>query len=215
MHMAKPKLLDLFTGTGSVSRAAEELGYDVRTLDIDAKCHPDICADILDFAYRDAFTPGEFDVVWSSPPCQTFSCARWTNVGRNDYTAESLARDMLEIGVPILRRTQEIIAYLQPRVWFIENPYTGRMKNFIPEPPAVFDYCMFGFSYRKRTAIWSNAALQSRLCDGSHKVDGRHPMTAIGSSKTQAGQGGGTSTKGRYAIPKDLVVQLLGRAMQT
>ena len=35
-----PRLLDLFTGTGSVARVAEELGYEVHTLDIDRRCKP-------------------------------------------------------------------------------------------------------------------------------------------------------------------------------
>ena len=44
-HRNKPRLLDLFTGTGSVARVAEELGYEVHTLDIDRRCKPDLCVD--------------------------------------------------------------------------------------------------------------------------------------------------------------------------
>ena len=47
------------------------------------------------------------------------------------------------------------------------------------------------------------------MCDKSHLVNGRHKLTAIGSSKTQAGQGGGSSKSGRYAIPENLVIYLL------
>ena len=56
------RLLDLFTGSGSVARAAEELGYEVTSLDIDEKCEPDICADILEFDYTQ-YAPGSFDVI--------------------------------------------------------------------------------------------------------------------------------------------------------
>ena len=66
----------------------------------------------------------------------------------------------------------------------MENPYTGSMKDYITEKPAVFDYCMFGFEYRKRTAIWSNTNLESVMCDKSHLINGRHQQTAIGASKT-------------------------------
>ena len=84
------------------------------------------------------------------------------------------------------------------------------MKNYITDTRMyVFDYCMFGFDYRKRTAIWSNKQLVSKRCDGSHLVNGSHKMTAIGTSKTQAGQGGESSKEGRYAIPKELVCYLL------
>ena len=96
-HRNKPRLLDLFTGTGSVARVAEELGYEVHTLDIDRRCKPDLCVDVLEFDYANAFEPGYFDVVWASPPCHTFSCARKCNIGRyvkgEMCTRETLTRD--------------------------------------------------------------------------------------------------------------------------
>lgn len=213
--MDKPRLLDMFTGTGSVAKVAEELGYEVHTLDIDPKCKPDICADILEFDYESAFVPGYFDVVFASPPCDTFSAARRSNIGRKVkgeiMTAETLLRDTLNLGVPILRKCQEIINFLQPKMWFIENPFTGAMKNYITDKPVIYDYCMYGFGYRKRTAIWSNTELPGNMCDRSHLINGKHRCTAIGTSKTQQGQGGGGSKHGRYAIPRDLIVELLSR----
>lgn len=209
----RPRLLDMFTGTGSVARVAEDLGYEVHTLDVDSRCKPDICADILEFDYESAFVPGYFDVVFASPPCETFSCARRSNIGRKVHgslmTSERLISDMEEIGLPILRKTQEIINFLQPKMWFIENPFTGAMKNYITESPTVFDYCMYNFPYKKSTAIWSNVELQGCRCDRSHLINGRHRCTAIGTSKSQPGQGGGGSKHGRYAIPRDLIVELL------
>ena len=209
------KLLDLFTGTGSIAKVARELGYEVVSLDIDPKCNPDICADITEFDYQSQFEPGSFDIIWASPPCQTFSCARKCNIGRHVkgelMTQETLARDVNELGVPILRRTQEIIEFLQPKAWYLENPYTGSMKSYIDQKPYIFDYCMFDFDYRKRTAVWSNLVLESKMCDKSHLVNGRHLRTAIGSSKTQPGQGGSRSKGGRYSVPADLVRYLLAK----
>jgi len=210
--MSKPRLLDLFTGSGSVAKVAKELGYEVVTLDIDPRCKPTIVADVLYWDYR-VFAPNHFDVIWCSIPCETFSAARRSNIGRKVkgeiMTPETLTRDTEQIGVPILRKTQEILEYLNPKVWFIENPYSGSMKSYIEQPPTVFDYCMFGFGYRKRTAIWSNQTLRNCLCDKSHLVNGRHAQIAIGSNKHQQGQGGGSSKHVRYAIPRDLLVYLL------
>ena len=209
------KLLDLYTGTGSVSKIASEMGFEVVTLDIDSRCKPDLCVDVLDFDYESAFKKGSFDVVWASPDCRMFSRARQCNIGREVkgemFTREGLERDLVEKGLPVLRRTEEIIEYLSPSAYFIENPATGRMKDYIEQDKKrfVFDYCMYGFPYRKRTHVWSNLDLEDVLCDKSHLVDGKHEMSAIGSCKTQRGQGGGNSKKERDSIPPLLVRQLL------
>ena len=65
------QLLDLFSGGKSVTRVAESLGYTVTTLDIDKNTNPTVCANVLDFDYQSHFKPGDFDVVWASPPCDT------------------------------------------------------------------------------------------------------------------------------------------------
>ena len=46
----------------------------------------------------------------------------------------------------------------------------------------------------------------------NHLINGRHAMTAIGTSKTQQGQGGGGSKHGRYSIPRNLIVELLNQS---
>ena len=98
------KLLDLFTGTGSVRVAAEALGYEVTSLDIDPRCNPDFVADITLFDYT-VWNLGEFDVVWSSPPCLYFSAARRSNLGRmvkgEIMTKETLLRDTEMHGAPL------------------------------------------------------------------------------------------------------------------
>ena len=86
----------MFTGTGSVKVVAEALGYEVTSLDIDPRCNPDVVADITLFDYT-VWSPGEFDVVWTSPPCLYFSAARRSNLGRmvkgEIMTKETLLRD--------------------------------------------------------------------------------------------------------------------------
>ena len=153
--MSQPVLLDLFSGTHSVGKVARELGYDVVSLDL---ADATICCDVLQWDCS-VYPVGYFDVVWASPPCETFSSVRRSNIGRNGYTRESIERDMLERGVPILRKTEEIIRYFQPRLWFIENPQTGKMKDFIDPSVNYYDvdYCKYtDWGYRKRTRIWTN-----------------------------------------------------------
>jgi len=91
------RLLDLFTGTQSVAKVARELGFDVLTLDINPACKADITMCITEWDYT-SFPSGHFDIIWASPPCQTFSCARKCNIGRNVngevMTHETLQRDL-------------------------------------------------------------------------------------------------------------------------
>ena len=50
-------LLELFSGTKSVGRAFEALGWEVTSLDADATTRPSICADIREWDYR-TYPPG-------------------------------------------------------------------------------------------------------------------------------------------------------------
>ena len=93
-----------------------------------------ICCNILEWDYKAAFSVGHFDIIWASPPCNTFSKMRLSNVGRYGVTMETIQQDISLIGLPILRRTEEIIDYFKPSLYFIENPQTGRMKDYIDRP---------------------------------------------------------------------------------
>ena len=108
------RVLELFSGTGSVGKVAKELGWTVVSLDLK---NADIETNILDWNYKQ-YNPHDFDIIWSSPPCHTFSKMRESNFGRKlrehhgeVFTRELLNRDIEEKGLPILRRTEEIIDY--------------------------------------------------------------------------------------------------------
>ena len=147
------KLLELFSGTKSVGKVADQLGYEVTSLDLkDA----DIYCNILDWDYT-VYPPKYFDVIWASSPCGTFSFMRTIHIGRNGYATETSQRDIDNIGLPILRQTEKIIDYFKPIYYFIENPQTGRMKGYIDKPFYDVDYCKYsGWGYKKRTRIWTN-----------------------------------------------------------
>ena len=88
------RLLELFSGTGSVGRAFEALGWEVTSLDLEGE--PTIKCDILDWDHT-AFPPGHFQVVWASPVCCEFSLTRRPR--------------RLEEGDRLVLRTLELIDY--------------------------------------------------------------------------------------------------------
>ena len=102
--MKSPRLLELFSGTGSVGKVAKGLpeGFEVTSVDINKKANPTILTDILKWDYKQ-FEPGHFDVIWASPPCNTFSHMVMCQIGRpcKEYPGEVWSKEL------ILRRQEE------------------------------------------------------------------------------------------------------------
>ena len=117
------KVLELFSGSGSVSKVCKEFGYDVVSLDIEFEATHKM--NILDFDYKQ-YKPDEFNIVWGSPPCTYYSALQTSWVGKKKkdgeiYTIEKLTQDLADSD-KLVERTFEIIKYFNPELWFVENP---------------------------------------------------------------------------------------------
>jgi site-specific DNA-cytosine methylase len=72
------KVLELFAGSRSVGKVANQLGWEVFSSDFEAFEGIDYQIDILKFDVSKV--PFKPDIIWASPPCTGFSVAA---IGRN------------------------------------------------------------------------------------------------------------------------------------
>jgi len=165
------KVLELFSGSGSVAKVCDLLGYDVVSLDIEFEATHKV--DILEFDYKQ-YKPNEFQYIFASPPCTYYSSLAkvWIGKEKKDglYTIENYNKN-LEDSDKLVERTLEIINYFKPKLWFMENPQTGTLKTreVVKDLPFYdVDYCMYSdWGYRKRTRIWTNKKdFNAKKCDG-------------------------------------------------
>lgn len=153
------KLLELFAGSRSIGKVANEIGYEVISSDIEPFEDIDYVVDILEFDYTKVhFIP---DIIWASPPCEGFSVAC---IGRNWVSGKEFEpkTDSARLGISLAIKTIEIINHykkINPNlIFYIENP-RGKlrkapfMQEFIRH---TVTYCQYGDDRMKPTDIWTN-----------------------------------------------------------
>jgi len=224
------KLLELFSGTGSWGK--EAIDYEVISVDINdykGKFSPTHKIDILKFDYKQ-YDKDSFDIITASPPCVYYSILQqiWIGKKKKDgiFTQEKYEK-CLELADSWVKKTLEIIDYFKPRLWFIENPQSGKLKERIFMKGIPFydvDYCMYSnWGYRKRTRIWTNkkdykGKLCNKKCGNMVKIGKKHiHKKNCGNAKLQKitrehyqkkSEGGGTKLFDRYRIPPVLINSL-------
>ena len=106
------KILELFKGSGSITKYYEGTDNEVISLDFEKKYEPDICCDIMDWNYKE-YPVGYFDIIWASPECKVYSSMNIMNIGENQRykTKEDLINKQKEDS-KFINRTIEIIDYL-------------------------------------------------------------------------------------------------------
>ena len=161
-------MLDLFSGTGSMSAMASQLGFTITTVDSREECRPDYCVDVRDWKYKSA---GVFDWVHMSPPCTEYSMLK-TRGTRDLTTANEVSMKS--------RTILEYFLKLNPKMVFtVENPSSSLLQHQDAVkglPVHETSYCAYGFPYRKQTKIWSNiAGLRLKTCEGHCFWGKTHP----------------------------------------
>ena len=219
------KILDLFSGTGSITKTMQEIFGDceVVSVDIDPKFEPTIVSDILKLDYKSLWKPGHFDLVWVSPPCTMYSRAR--TLAPRDYGMSDR----------FVKRGMAIVEYLRPKIFAMENPAAGlRLRPFMRRWDRyvnTLDYCQYStpetgdtYMYKKPTCIWTNNKdFSPKRCGAGQRCDyfdgRRHFVT---SQKGPSSRVGGAapvrgSVKGEnvYQVPQALIRDIFGPAIAT
>lgn len=159
------RVVELFAGTRSVSKAFERRGIETHSIELDTR-HPDIdwYADISQITAQDIVDRfGIPDVLWASPPCQSYSVAA---IGYHRYKGEDgelkpkteFARTSDKLLLHVLDIINDLTKMNHRMIWFIENPRAGmrKMRCMQQLPRYTVCYCKYGFPYQKATDIWTN-----------------------------------------------------------
>ena len=160
------RVLELFKGSGSITKYFENTNNEVISLDIVPKYLPTICCDIMEWDYKE-YPVGHFDIIWASPECKIFSMLQNTHIGRKWKDKEEL-QTQRDIHSKFIKKTIEIIRYFKPTDYFIENPLYSKIWNYVDDDYkndfVIVDYCYFGYRYKKPTKILTNKKLENKRC---------------------------------------------------
>jgi len=204
------KVLELFAGSRSIGKAAESLGYEVYSSDLNEFEGIDYPIDILEFDISKV--PFKPDIIWASPPCTTYSIAaishhRPHNKPLSDFAIKS---------DNMVKKTISIIQEFNPKYWYIENPRGMLRKQTFMQglPRTTVWYCTYGDKRAKPTDIWTNNLRSVFNPDGWQPrpecFNGNkncHHESAPRGSKT-----GTQGLKGNYErskIPNELCLEIL------
>jgi site-specific DNA-cytosine methylase len=199
-------VLELFAGSRSVGKAAEELGMRVYSSDITQFGGIDYVVDILDLDVREVMMIP--DVIWASPPCTSYSIAAISHHrnGQEPKTEFAKKSDLM------IAKVHEIIDYFTEKnpdlVYYIENPRGMlRKMDFMRRHPIrhTVTYCQYGDTRMKPTDIWTNDLRWNPrpMCKNGAPC---HEPAPRGS---RTGTQGRTNNHERSKIPHDLCLEIL------
>ena len=83
--------------------------------------------------------------VIANPVCTEFSIAKGFHINGD-----------LEKGMFLVNHCLRIIKECNPTFWLIENPATGKLKDFLGKPGFIYQPWEFGSPWTKKTALWGN-----------------------------------------------------------
>lgn len=156
------KVLELFAGTRSISKAFEARGHETFSIEWsedfeNISLRADVSTVTADMILERFGRP---DVIWASPDCTTFSIAGISHHRRKNPETGNLdpVSDYAKFCDEVDQHVLDLIRALKPRFWFIENPRGGMRKMVWMKgiPRYTVTYCQYGDKRMKPTDIWTN-----------------------------------------------------------
>ena len=89
--------------------------------------------------------------IIANPVCTEFSIATGFHK-QGDY----------DKGLFLVRECQRIIEEANPVFWVIENPASGRLKNYLGAPTMTYEPWHYGSPWTKKTALWGKFNIPPR-----------------------------------------------------
>ena len=192
------KVLDLWCGTKSATKAFEDAGCEIVSVDIDPKFNPTICKDIMEVTVEELAALGPFAFAWASPDCRVYSIANLHSRHFKDgvpITDEARAQNQR------VKHTLYLLENLAP-LWALENP-RGMLRTqlFMNRYPRVtISYCQYGDHRMKPTDLWGKFPMmwQSRpMCSPGDSCHVSSPRGAAAGTQNQ-------SRRQRIQVPYEL-----------
>jgi site-specific DNA-cytosine methylase len=200
-------VLELFAGSKSIGTQAENLGYNVFSVDWKNFEGINLAIDIEYLKVSNIpFTP---DIVWASPDCTTYTIAAISKHRNGTEPKTEYAKKCDKVNNHFISLIKQWININPDMVFFIENPRgMFRKMPFVQEfKRQTVWYCQYGDSRAKPTDIFTNSNTwkPKKQCFNGNK--NCHHQPAPRGSKT--GTQGLKGSFNRSKIPKELCIEIL------
>mgnify|MGYP006337093441 CR=1 len=200
-------ILELFAGSRSIGRAAEDMGYNVFSIDWTLYPGIDMQCDIEFLKPADIpFTP---DYIHASPDCTTYTIAAISTHRNGVEPKTDYAKKCDRVNQNTINIIKHFLSLNPNMVFTIENP-RGMLRKmpFMQEfKRHTVWYCQYGDDRAKPTDIWTNSKtwVPRPICHNGNK--NCHHQPAPRGSKT--GTQGRKGAYDRSKIPSCLCVDIL------
>lgn len=212
--MEKIKVLELHAGSRCIGRAAEELGYEVFSVDWQPFEGIDLVKDIEFLEMSDL--PWIPDIIWTAPDCTTYSIAAISHHREGTKAVSDYAKKCDAVNLNVMSLINELLNHNPNLKWYIENP-RGMMRKMpwmIGLPRVTVWYCRYGDDRAKPTDIWSNNIYSLFNPNGwNHRPECFNDNPNCHHERSPRGSSTGTQgLKGSYErsqYPRELCVEIL------